>query len=911
MGSRIKGITLEIDGSTTGLDKAIKRSNQNISSMQKSLKDIERLLKLDPTNTELLSQKQKILSQAVGETKTKLEALKNASEQAAKTVGNYDAWKAKYEPIQQEVDKTKSKLQELKQKQQDLEKAGKIDTEEYKKLQKEIGDTEDDLKKLKEQQKQVDEEFGKPISQEKFDALQREIIETEENLKSLEKQAKNASSVLGTKLQDAGKKVMEAGKAVMGAGKNITTNVSVPLVAAGAASVKMASEFEDAMAKVSTIADSTEVPMEDLEKQILELSNQTGISSTEIANNVYDAISAGQSTGDAVNFVANSTKLAKAGFADAGSALDLLTTTLNAYGMEADQVTNVSDMLIQTQNKGKTTVGELSGAMGKIIPTANAYGVGLDQLCTGYAIMTANGVATAESTTYMNAMLNELGKSGTTVSDILKDKTGSSFEELMKNGYSLSDCLAIVQGAATEQGLSFGDMWSSSEAAKAGLILLGDSAEEFNSTLGEMQNCTGATESAFGKLDTNSTKAKKAVNQLKNTAIDLGGELMDTLAPITEEVCDKIQQFSEWFSNLSPETKEMIVKIAMVVAAIGPLIVVIGTVISSLGGIITGIGILMSSGLLPIIAIIAAVVGIGTLLYKNWDTIKEKAGELKDNISEKWEAFKQKTSEAWENAKETVHEKWEEIKSNTSEEAENIRSKVSGKWEELKENTNSKWQGIQSTIQENGGGIKGVIVTAIKEYGSVWGAGFSEIDSLTGGKLGDALSTVREKTDGIKQAFSDKLEGARAAVDSAIEKIKEKFKFRWSLPELKLPHFNISGEFSLKPPSVPSFSVSWYDKAMENAYLLNGASIFGSMNGNLLGGGESGSEMILGQQYLIDMIQEASARNNADVIRVMSSIGNQMIALMSKYFPECAKQKVAIPERTLGRSLRDMGVVFE
>ena len=109
------------------------------------------------------------------------------------------------------------------------------------------------------------------------------------------------------------------------------------------------------------------MPLSELQKAILDLSNQTGISSTEIANNVYDAISAGQKTGDAVNFVSNSTMLAKAGFADAGNALDILTTIMNAYGLEASEVTNVSDILIQTQNLGKTTVAELSTSMGKII----------------------------------------------------------------------------------------------------------------------------------------------------------------------------------------------------------------------------------------------------------------------------------------------------------------------------------------------------------------------------------------------------------------------------------------------------------------------------------------------------------------------------------------------------------------
>ncbi len=167
--------------------------------------------------------------------------------------------------------------------------------------------------------------------------------------------------------------------------------VTAPIMGIGTAAVAGALNFEDAMAKVSTIADTTEVPLEDLKKSILDLSNETGIASSEIADNVYNAISAGQSTGDAVNFVQNATRLATAGFAESADTLDVLSTILNAYGLEATEVGNVSDMLIQTQNKGKTTVSELASSMGKVIPTANAYGVSLDQLCTSYAIMTANG----------------------------------------------------------------------------------------------------------------------------------------------------------------------------------------------------------------------------------------------------------------------------------------------------------------------------------------------------------------------------------------------------------------------------------------------------------------------------------------------------------------------------------------
>lgn len=199
------------------------------------------------------------------------------------------------------------------------------------------------------------------------------------------------------------RKHTDFGSKIEGIGNKLMP-LSTATAVAGAGVVKMAWDFEDSMAKVSTIADETAVPLEELEEAILELSDKTGIAAGEIAENVYDAISAGQKTGDAVNFVRKAADLARAGFADSGDALDLLTTIMNAYKLEAEEVTNVSDTLIATQNLGKTTVAELSSSMGKIIPTANAAGVQLDQVAAGYALMTANGVATAESTTYMNSI---------------------------------------------------------------------------------------------------------------------------------------------------------------------------------------------------------------------------------------------------------------------------------------------------------------------------------------------------------------------------------------------------------------------------------------------------------------------------------------------------------------------------
>lgn len=591
MANDIKGITVKIGADTTDLSKAMSSANRSITTTQKQLNEVQKALKLDPSNTELLAQKYRLLTEKADETRKKLQTLKDA-------------------------------------------------------------------------QSQVEEQYQNgEIDQGKYDAFRRELITTENQLKELEKDVARSNVTInsfGEKMKETGGKLTAAGKAVM--------PVSAAVAGIGTAAVVSAVNFEDAMAKVSTIADTTEIPLDELRSQILSLSSQTGISANEIADNVYNAISAGQKTGDAVNFVTNSTKLAKAGFADAGAALDVLTTILNAYGMEASEVTDVSDMLIQTQNLGKTTVAELSSSMGKVIPTANAYHVQLDQLCTGYAKMTANGVATAESTTYMNSMLNELGKSGTTVSDILKDKTGKSFAELMEDGHSLADVLSILKDSADEQNLSFGDLWSSAEAGKAGLILLGDSADDFNATLAQMRESTGATETAFEKLQTNSSKINKAVNDVKNTFIILGGVILDTFSPAIDAVTGGIQKLCNWISSLPTGIQTVIVLIGTLIAAAGPLLVVLGTLMTSIGSLapiistavtaISTFSVGLALPLAPIAAIAAAVTALILMvadLYKNnedfrnniqiiWNSIKDffntVLSEIQTNFSFVWNAVK-------------------------------------------------------------------------------------------------------------------------------------------------------------------------------------------------------------------------------------------------------------------------------
>lgn len=322
--------------------------------------------------------------------------------------------------------------------------------------------------------------------------------------------------------------------------------VTAGLTAGAAAAYKYGTEYETSLAKVGTIADTSKVSIDKLSDSVMSLSSQTGIAAADLNEATYQAISAGVDSAKAVDFVGQATKLAKGGFTDTTSAVDVMTTVLNSYGMAADKAGHVSDVLMQIQNKGKTTVGELASSMGKVIPTANAYGVSLENLGAAYSITTAKGIATAESTTYINSMLNELGKSGTTASDALKNATGKSFKELMDSGKNLGDVLGILQSEAKKSGLSMGDMFGSVEAGKAAMTLMSDGVDRFTESLGNMQNSTGLTEQAYQEMDsTVSSSVEKLKNNFKNLAISIYNDSKGGIA----ETAGLFQQFSSDLVN--------------------------------------------------------------------------------------------------------------------------------------------------------------------------------------------------------------------------------------------------------------------------------------------------------------------------------------------------------------------------
>lgn len=734
---QIKGITIEIDGKTTGLTKALKAANSEIKTTKSQLNSVEKALKLDPKNVDLLKAKQNALNEVIKETKEKLDMEKQAAESAKKEL--------------------------------------------------ELGN----------------------ITQGEYDALQAEIVTTTNELSNLEKQARQASSVLGSQMQAAGAHIKEVGNNISELGEKVTgvgdkvsalggkmtATITMPVVAGGTAAVKEATDYSSALAKLSTIADTTQTPIDDLDSSIMALSDSTDMGAAEIAEASYQAISAGQSTKDAVGFVEQANVLARAGFTSMSTATDTLTTALNAYGLSADQVSSVSDKLITTQNLGKTTVDELGASMGKVIPTAAMYGVNLDQLSAAYITTTKNGIGTAESTTYINGMLNELGKSGSTTSDILKEKTGKSFSELMNSGYNLSDVLQIVQDEADSSGKSLADMFGSQEAAKAAATII-QHTNDFTGAIKELESSTGTAQKAFDTLEASdpSIQFEKTKTAIQNCAISIGQILM----PIVQQIAGKIQELVQKFRDLDPETQQQIVMIAAIAAAIGPLIVIIGTLISSVGKIITFGGQIVSlvgsittwmgtastfitgtmipaitgvvTAIGPFLLIAAAVIAVITaiiVVIKNWDAIVEVAQFV-------WESFCEKVSQLVTAFKEFFTSAFQAI-----------GSFFTGIWNGIVSVATNAWSSIRNVFSTVGSFFTGIFQQAWNGITSIFnrlGSFFSGVwNSVTGifksagmaignaisGAVKTAVNFVLSKAIGIINGFI----GAINAVIGVINKI--------------------------------------------------------------------------------------------------------------------------------------------
>lgn len=332
------------------------------------------------------------------------------------------------------------------------------------------------------------------------------------------------------------------------------------MVGLGAYAVKAGAEFETSMAKASTLFGDVAVDVDNLQSQILEISNRTGIAAAELGDSLYNALSAGiPATEDmvaATEALEKSARLAKAGFTDIDTALSATAKTMNAYGMGVADIDKIQKIMIQTQNLGITTVGELGATLAQVTPTAAAFGVSFEQVGASLANMTAMGTPTAQATTQLNALIAELGKNGTTAAKGLEaavqgtEYAGMSFKEMMDSGVQLNELLDLMGAHAADSGLSMVDMFSSIEAGKAAMAISGENSAKFASNLEAMATSADVVGEAYEKMD---RTLQSSVGKIGTSMKNLGIQIYQSNSGI---IADVAKQFADMATGLNTAFKE-------------------------------------------------------------------------------------------------------------------------------------------------------------------------------------------------------------------------------------------------------------------------------------------------------------------------------------------------------------------
>lgn len=719
IGKTIKGITVEFNGDTTKLGEALKKIESESEKVDKALRNVNTALKFNPKNTELVTQKQQLLGQKIGQTKDRLQALKDAQ--------------AKMDS--QGVDKTSQDYMELR----------------------------------------------------------REIIQTESRLTHFEGELKKLNEIKFKQLEESVKKVGDKMKAV---GDGMTKYVSGPIAGAGAASVAAFKEVDAGMDIVTKKTGATGAALEDMQKRARNLASELPTDFETAGTAIGEVNTRFGLTGDALERLSGQfIQFAKLNGTDVNNAIDMTQKALSAFGLSAQDAGGLLDQLNQ--------VGQ-------------GTGVSMETLLQG---LVQNGTAFQElglSAGQAATMMGQLEKSGAN-SETVMQGLRKALKNATNQGTPLDQALTdlqqtILNGKDGMDGLTASyDLFGKSGDQIYGAVKNG--TIDFEALGKASADAAGSVANTFEETLSPTDKFTTAMNGAKEVGYEVGGTLLESVTPALNTLGGYLKRAAEWWGGLDKGTQDMIVKIALLVAAIGPALSIIGRITTGIGGIIgiipkliTGfkmIGTAFSvvSKLLmanPWMLVAAAAIAAIILIVKNWDKIKEFFAALWDKVKEIFGA-------AFEIIKTIITTYITAYKTVIMTIFNAIKKYFEFIFGIYKKIFTTAWKILKTIVTK---GVSGVKNTVTK--------GFNAIKQTAA----NVWNSIRDKTKNawnrIKEAITGPINKAKEAVKNAIDKIKGFFDFHVSLPNIKLPHFTIHPKGwklgDLLRGVKPSLGIDWYAK---------------------------------------------------------------------------------------------------
>ena len=659
MASRIQGITVEIGGDTTKLQNALKGVNGQIKSTQSQLKDVNKLLKLDPGNTELLAQKHKLLAEAVSETKEKLVTLKTAAEQANTALAN-----------------------------------GEISKEQYDALQREIVETEQDLKNLETQANQS------------ATAVQK-IAATGEKFKTV---GDNISSA-GQKLLPVTAGVTALGTASVTTAANFESSMSQVQATMGIT--------KDAMSTVNGQSVNT---MDTLSKLAKKMGAETAFSASECAEALNYLALAGYDTQQMCDTLPTVLNLAAAGDIALADASDMVTDAMSALGMGVDEAETMVDQMAKTASTTNTSVAQLGEGILTIGATAKSIKGGTAELNTALGILANNGIKGAEGGTHLRNIILSL-QNPTDKAAAQMEALGLSVYDSEGNMRSMNDILGDLNKSmdgmtSAEKSNIISTIFNKTDLSSVN-ALLANTGETWDSLQKSITDSGGAAQQM---ADTQLDNLQGQITILKSALEGLAISFGELLMPAIKQIVGWVQKFVDWLNGLSEGTKKTVVTIALLAAALGPVLIVIGKVISAVGTIMTVVpkiaGVIntvkgafaalnttmLANPIVLIIAAIAALVAAFIYLWNNCDGFRQFWIDL-------WENVKQVAITVWNAIKAFFSQVWEAIKTIFSTVFEVIKTLVTTYFNLYKTIIETVFNVIKTVITTIWNAIKGVFTT--------------------------------------------------------------------------------------------------------------------------------------------------------------------------------------------------------
>ena len=692
-----------------------------------------------------------------------------------------------------------SGIELLKQKQKDLQTA--------------IKQTEERLTMLKEAQSKVSE------GSEEWETLQREINDTETELQRLEQEYKNFGSVAAQQVKQVGEQMQKVGQKMQEIGKDMTRYVTLPIVAAGAKGVKSFAEVDKTMQLTNKTMNNSAEQADMLNDAMEAAASNSIFGMSDAADATLNFARAGLTAEAAAAALAPAMNLA----AGEGGNLDTVSAglvgTINAFGDSFDRTGEYADVFAAACNNSALDIDSLSSSMSTAAPIFATAGYTIEDAALYMGVMANNGIEASEGA---NALKTGLAKL------IAPAKEGS--EWMKKLGIEVTNADGSMKDTITVQkelhdafaGLSESEQIAAASAIfgknqmSKWLALINTAPDEVGKLNKELRECGGTTqEMSDAMMDGFGGSIEKLKSSLDVLMTSLGKLIAEFLQP----VIDKIQAWVDKFNALDDSTKRTIIKIAGIVAAIGPLLIIGGKLITGIGMLLTFaplVATAFSGILVPMLLITAGVVAliaVGVWLFKHWDQVKAYAAALRDAVVNAFNNLKDRVITAVQNLKEST---------------------IAG-WQQTKAEAVALWENIKSTV-------------------------IGAADALKNGVTA-RLDALKNKVTSICSQIKQKFEDLKNKIKSIADSIKNAFNFNFQMPHIKMPHLTITYEEAdssvmkfLGINRIPHFSVEWYKKAYENPVLFNSPTVLATPNGYKGFGDGNGAEIVMGLDKLRELV---------------------------------------------------------